>query len=290
MGRAADSSSAPKRRKVKNIVENSLEISNIVLTTLNNAASMAPVPYLQQAAGLALGILNIVQGAKDNRDAFHKLAADTCELVYVVLCMYEEATKKGDDRGPSRKLVDDLQGLLGTISSIERFLRKEVSRGALFRLVRSKADLGKIQEYRDTLRRSLDLFGLQSNVAIREATSQLINQHEKILLELQRDREKKNSEAAGVSVPAPAAVDQENVPVAPAAPIPPIRKDESPKPSVTVTHIGGDKVDSHSLSNVTNTNSGNVTITTTTDSNNDNSYRQYGGRPGRGPVRRGPRK
>ena len=61
MGRAADSLSTPKRRKVKNIVENSLDISNIVLTTLNDAASMAPVPYLQQAAGLALGILNIVQ-------------------------------------------------------------------------------------------------------------------------------------------------------------------------------------------------------------------------------------
>jgi hypothetical protein len=32
----------------------------------------------------------------------------------VVLCMYEEATKKGDDRGSSRKLIDDLQGLLGS--------------------------------------------------------------------------------------------------------------------------------------------------------------------------------
>jgi len=33
----------------------------------------------------------------------------------VVLCMYEEAAKNfGDDRGPSRKLIDDLQGLLGS--------------------------------------------------------------------------------------------------------------------------------------------------------------------------------
>jgi hypothetical protein len=50
--------------------------------------------------------------------------------------------------------------LYSTISSIERFSRKEISRGALFRLVRNKTDLGKIQEYRDTLRRSLDLFGV----------------------------------------------------------------------------------------------------------------------------------
>ena len=51
--------------KVKNIVENSLEISNVGLTSFNDAASMAPVPYLQQAAGLALGILNIFQVGGD---------------------------------------------------------------------------------------------------------------------------------------------------------------------------------------------------------------------------------
>jgi len=107
-----------------------------------------------------------------------------------------------------------------------------------------------------------------------EATSQLIIQHKKILLELQRDREKKSSESASVSVSGPAAVDQENVPVTPAVSVPPILKDETPKPSVAVTR---DKVDSHSLRNVTNTDSGNITITTTMDSNNDNSYRQYGG-------------
>ena len=74
----------------------------------------------------------------------------------------------------------------------------------------------------------------------------------KTLLKLERDREKKDSEAASGSVPAPAAVDKE------LPPVPPMVTDETPKPSVTVTHIGGDKVDSHSLSNVTNTDSGNI--------------------------------
>ncbi|EDR13306.1 uncharacterized protein LACBIDRAFT_322856 [Laccaria bicolor S238N-H82] len=253
MGRAADSLSASKRKKVKIIVENSLETSNVVLTTLNDLASMAPVPYLQQAAGLALGILNIVQGAKDNRDTFQKLAADTCELMYVVLCMSEEAFE--EDCG----FIDNLQNLLDALSSTKRFLCKEVSRGPAVRLLRCKSDLGQIQEYRDALRRPLDEFVLQSNVAMR-----------KTLLKLERDREK-DSEAASGSVPAPAAVDKE------LPPLPPIVTDETPKPSVTVTHIGGDKFDSHSFNNVTNTESGNITITTTTNSNSDNSHQQYEG-------------
>ena len=73
----------------------------------------------------------------------------------------------------------------------------------------------------------------------------------KALLKLERDREK-DSEAASSSVPAPAAVDKE------LPPVPPMVTDETPKPSVAVTHIGGDKVESHSLSNVTNTDSGNI--------------------------------
>ena len=48
--------------------------------------------------------------------------------------------------------------LYSALSSIKRFLRKEVSRRPAARSLRSKTDLGKIQEYRDALRRPLDKF------------------------------------------------------------------------------------------------------------------------------------
>ncbi|KIK00274.1 hypothetical protein K443DRAFT_679272 [Laccaria amethystina LaAM-08-1] len=191
---------------------------------------MAPAPYLQQAAELALGILNIVQGAKDNRDAFQKLAADTCELLYVVLSMSGEAFEEGDNRG----LIDNLQDLLGALSSTKRFLLKETSRGPAARLLRKKADLGQVQKCRGALRRPLNKL-FQSNVAMRKA-----------LLKLEHD---KDSEEASGSVSAPAAVDKE------LPPVPPILQDETSKPSVTATHFRGDKVNSYSLSN---TNSGNI--------------------------------
>ena len=75
-----------------------------------------------------------------------------------------------------------------------------------------------------------------------------------ILVKLKRDGEKKVSEAASRSDPAPA-VDKE---LPPLPPLPPILKDETSKPFVTATHIGGDKINSYSLSNVTNADSGNI--------------------------------
>lgn len=38
-----------------------MDTTNIVLTTLRDAARIAPIPYLQGAAGAALGILDIIQ-------------------------------------------------------------------------------------------------------------------------------------------------------------------------------------------------------------------------------------
>jgi len=43
------------------IVGLGLDLSDVVLTTLKEAARLAPVPYLQQSAGLALAIVNIIQ-------------------------------------------------------------------------------------------------------------------------------------------------------------------------------------------------------------------------------------
>ena len=48
--------------------------------------------------------------------------------------------------------------LYSALSSTKRFLCKEVSRGLAARLLRSKTDLKKIQEYCDALRRTLDKF------------------------------------------------------------------------------------------------------------------------------------
>jgi hypothetical protein len=46
------------------------------------------------------------------------------------------------------------------LSSIEQFAKKKVDRNMIMRLIMRKSDLGTIQEFRETLKQSLDLFGV----------------------------------------------------------------------------------------------------------------------------------
>ena len=47
-----------------------------------------------------------------------------------------------------------------TLASIEQFAKKKVSRNIVMRLIMRKSDIGTVQEFREMLRHSLDLFGV----------------------------------------------------------------------------------------------------------------------------------
>ncbi|KAG6875953.1 hypothetical protein C0993_006596, partial [Termitomyces sp. T159_Od127] len=65
--------------------ELALDTSNLILTTLVNAAKITNVPILQGAAASALNIVEIAQKVRSNKKAFKRLANDSCALVYIVL-------------------------------------------------------------------------------------------------------------------------------------------------------------------------------------------------------------
>ncbi|KAF8071474.1 hypothetical protein FPV67DRAFT_1666967 [Lyophyllum atratum] len=133
-----------------------LDTSDVVLSVLKDAARVAPIPYLQQSSALALGI-----GMRNNKDAFLRLANDACELVYAILC-----TPTGES--PTPVYLDNLRGLTETLADIQQFAKKEASRTTILRMIKHKADLDAIKEYREKLRQSLDVFGLKSNISIHE--------------------------------------------------------------------------------------------------------------------------
>ncbi|KAG6907612.1 hypothetical protein DXG01_008189 [Tephrocybe rancida] len=82
-------------RPTSDSVAVSLDASSVILSTLSNAAKLTPVPFLQNAADVALNIIQMVQDVKSNKDAFRQLADDACALVYIVLCSNDRAR---DDR------------------------------------------------------------------------------------------------------------------------------------------------------------------------------------------------
>ncbi|TFK61868.1 hypothetical protein BDN72DRAFT_903720 [Pluteus cervinus] len=181
--RGSSSSQKPSRKRSKSSKSDALlQVSSLVVSTLKDAASYAPIPGLQQAAGIALTILDAAQAVKTNKQAYAQLAEDVCEILYIVIRTIQDAGQKGD--APSGKLTADLEKVKQKLVPIDAFIKKQLSRNILMRLLCYKADSGKIQDHRNALKHSLELFGLESHIVLREATSSMMSQQEELLSQL----------------------------------------------------------------------------------------------------------
>lgn len=108
-----------------------LDVPESILSALKDVAALSNVPFLQEAAGLALSSFNSVKvgtsyhlhglfihiahwmkGARQSPDSesLYHLVEDTCSLVYAVSVIYRELDKNGTKL--SVDFVDHLRGLL----------------------------------------------------------------------------------------------------------------------------------------------------------------------------------
>ena len=102
-----------------------------------------------------------------------------------------------------------------TLASIEQFAKKKVSRNMIMRLIMRKSDAGTVQEFRETLRHSLDIFGvsieefsdnvfrlmvlqqLRSNITIQENLASIASQLGAILEAVQAQNVPTGTERLG---------------------------------------------------------------------------------------------
>ncbi|GLB44683.1 hypothetical protein LshimejAT787_1800200 [Lyophyllum shimeji] len=143
-----------------------LDSSDLVLSTLADAARFTPVPYLHDAAGVALGIVNIIQGVQSNKQGFKQLANDACALVYIILCRDNKEFPGIATVTPT--YLDQAKELAETLHEIYKFAKKQVERNKIIRMLQYKSDAGTIQEYCDRLKHSLDIFNVKSTLSIQD--------------------------------------------------------------------------------------------------------------------------
>ncbi|RDB24523.1 hypothetical protein Hypma_008331 [Hypsizygus marmoreus] len=148
-----------------------LHASEVILSTLQNAARLTPLPFLRDAATLAVGIITAAQGARGNKDALQRLGNDAGALVCAVISKEKD---QADGLGTLRTMNANLEELISTLSSIKKFAKKHASRNFLVRMMLHKHDLAQIQEYRESLRHALDLFGLRSTLELQENVSRIV--------------------------------------------------------------------------------------------------------------------
>ncbi|KAF8626478.1 hypothetical protein AX17_006534 [Amanita inopinata Kibby_2008] len=256
---------------VKEAVDAAMDVTTVVLKTLTDVAKFSPVPYLSDAAGLALAILSIVQQTRDNKDGYMRLAEDACELVYAVV---SARTRKEGEGGEGNEggdgtpgLEENIRQLVTTLTSIERFATKGASRNRVKAFFRSSSDAGKIAEYREKLKLCLGLFGLQSDISIRETVARMAAQQEEMLRELKKRADNDNAGGPGDG-------DTEDVRLHDGKLGPGLGHFiNSARGQIKITSVKGDMVKSNVSNVTTNTNSGNSTTTTITHSYNGVSRR-----------------
>lgn len=112
---------------------------------------------------------------KTSKEGFARLAKDSCELVYGIICAQISNTALPQTLQENlRKLIGYsrlLLALLGhlnninrTLTSIEQYAKKELKRNIITRVIKHNSGQGKIFEYREMLRQSLDLFGVLPSI------------------------------------------------------------------------------------------------------------------------------
>ncbi|KAF9267799.1 hypothetical protein L218DRAFT_1073884 [Marasmius fiardii PR-910] len=153
-------------------------VSVIILETLKDVARFAPVPYLSDISYAALSILDAVQTCSSNKEGFKRLASDSCELVYAVTSTCNGITKDG--KTLPADLEEHLRQLLESLRRVQGFIAKQLRRNRFSRFLTYRSDTGTIQEYREDLRHSLDLFGLQSDITIRETVQRISEKQEEL--------------------------------------------------------------------------------------------------------------
>ncbi|KAF8147691.1 hypothetical protein B0H34DRAFT_279613 [Crassisporium funariophilum] len=163
----------------------------VVLSLLTQSAPLTGVPDLKSAAGTTLFILTTIQSVKENKEGFQRLAEDVAALFLVIWGSHQKC------KDPQNWLTPELREILLelqiTLDSIETFVRGQLERGKRIRFIYSKADSGKIQEYRERLGSAMNKFELQSHIIINEALIHLQSEQERLLDHLEHQNNKGES-------------------------------------------------------------------------------------------------
>ncbi|KAF9556262.1 hypothetical protein CPC08DRAFT_725881 [Agrocybe pediades] len=150
-----------------------IETTSLVLNTLQDMASVTPVPYLSEAVAVAVRIVSITQASKNVKDrnqAFRDLANDAYGLNAKI----------------SWNGAIEYQG--SNLLEIEEFAERKVKRGMIKKVIFHAKDIEKINRYRTLLRQSLDVFGIQSSISIQQNLDVILKEVRAQAAELELER------------------------------------------------------------------------------------------------------
>ncbi|KAF9495934.1 hypothetical protein BDN71DRAFT_1446869 [Pleurotus eryngii] len=256
-----------------------------VLSKLEQAALLAHVPNLQEAANLAISLLDVIPSLRGNKSVFRSLAADGCGLLYVVICSCEGCDQEG--RVLPQYLIHCLSVLLG---KIKEAVDVGASRGVVSSFLFRGDDAKRIQECKEEARRYLHIFGLQSHSTVREALYRIQRRQGAILEALEARTASSQGGKTPLDLSTSAAATSTHATTGPSTPPAAwtsygniVNNGEA-----TFNSVDGNYVVDNSTTNASSINSGNIMNKSTINSNNAVHSRRANRSMGSGTVPGGP--
>ncbi|KAF9477007.1 hypothetical protein BDN70DRAFT_881640 [Pholiota conissans] len=179
---ASKASSKPKPGSVS-WSDAGLQSGMTLLTLVQEAAQYAPIPYLQQAAGSVLLIVNTIATVKNNKEDFERLANDAVSIMAVIWRAYQISNRKED--WPPRALRDVILNFKLTLESIVEFAEVRQSRKWITRAFQKSLDAQHIAEYRETLTVAVQTFQVASDLNVNEMLYEVLEKQNKLMDQMQ---------------------------------------------------------------------------------------------------------
>ncbi|KAF8816232.1 hypothetical protein BYT27DRAFT_7238066 [Phlegmacium glaucopus] len=165
----------------------SLHGSALILTVVKDAATFAPFSELKRAASVALFILKTIQAVRENKEAYERLGDDSVGLIAAIWRSYKKAELPNE--WLSAEMREILEDLTHTLESIATFVGEQLSRNRAIRVIFSRADTIKINEYREHLNYAMQKFELQSHMNINDILMQLVRKNDQLSEQIQHRNE-----------------------------------------------------------------------------------------------------
>ncbi|PPQ99619.1 hypothetical protein CVT24_005197 [Panaeolus cyanescens] len=177
----AENQKKNKKDKMMANADAVFKASGPLLHALRDVAMVAPVPFLRQAAGLAVTLWTTVDSMRDNQAHFERLRDTAVRLIVGLNHSFTDSqnANRWMDEQVSRILKDIVLDLQQITSFCEDVNRRPIYKRALYNM----SDKSKVREYEDKFRNTVMQFQTLSHVKLHESLSVIYDRSSQIMSE-----------------------------------------------------------------------------------------------------------
>ncbi|KAJ3510789.1 hypothetical protein NLJ89_g4477 [Agrocybe chaxingu] len=163
-----------------------LGASSAMCTALEKVGSIAPVPFLKEAAGVAGNLLQMIIDKSLNEGAFRSLLHEICDLIMVLQSECDAAKTITDEFKAS------VEEVLEQLTALEKLCLEYDDKNMLDKLLFHNLHKEDIEERRRRVEQIFRRFNLVNSITIRRRVDELVEAYNKRSVDLMPNADAEN--------------------------------------------------------------------------------------------------